>query len=140
MRTDVDTNVFLDILRPNPAFVASSERWLARLATQGDLVICDMAFAELCCQFATVEKAVIFLYDLDVRIEPLSHEASFAVSRAWIQFRKAGGKRERILADFIIGGHALTQCDQLLSRDRGFYRDHFATLKVIDPSIESVSP
>jgi predicted nucleic acid-binding protein len=138
MRTAVDTNVFLDILRPNPAFVDNSERWLAKLATQGDLVICDMVFAELCSQFPTIEKAVLFLYDLDVRIESLSHEASFAASRACLQYRKAGGKRERILADFIIGAHAQTQCDGLLSRDRGFYREHFETLKLIDPSTDTV--
>jgi predicted nucleic acid-binding protein len=140
MKTAVDTNVFLDILRPNPAFVDNSERWLAKLALQSDLVICDMVFAELCCQFDTVEKAVLFLYDLDVRVESLKHEASFEVSRAWLRYRKAGGKRERILADFIIGAHAQTQCDQLLSRDRGFYRDHFSSLKLIDPSTEAVSP
>jgi predicted nucleic acid-binding protein len=139
MRTAVDTNVFLDILRPNPAFVDNSERWLAKLATQGDLVICDMVFAELCSQFPTIENAVLFLYDLDVRIESLSHEASFAASRAWLQYRKSGGKRERILADFIIGAHAQNQCDGLLSRDRGFYREHFETLKLIDPSTDTVS-
>src|SRR3954462_13328005 len=128
MRTAVDTNVFLDILRPNLPFVDNSERWLARLALESDLVICDMSFAELCCQFTTVEKAILFLYDLDVHIESLSHEASFAASRAWLGYRKAGGSRQRILADFIIGAHARSQCDQLLSRDRGFYREHFTDL------------
>lgn len=33
--------------------------------------------------------------------------------------RKAGGKRNRLMADFIIGAYTLRQADRLLTRDRG---------------------
>jgi hypothetical protein len=46
-------------------------------------------------------------------------------------YRKAGGKRDRILADFLIGAHALHEADRLLTRDRGFYRLHFANLVIL---------
>ncbi len=42
--------------------------------------------------------------------------------------------RDRIAADFLIGAHAILQCDRLVTRDRGFYRDYFSGLKVLDPS------
>ena len=41
-------------------------------------------------------------------------------------------KRLHVLADFLIGAHALVQADCILSRDLGVYRTYFSDLKVID--------
>ena len=49
------------------------------------------------------------------------------------RFRDRGGRRERVVADFLIGAHALLQSDALVTRDAGFYRDYFKGLKVIVP-------
>jgi predicted nucleic acid-binding protein len=38
-----------------------------------------------------------------------------------------------VVADFLIGAHALLQCDALITRDASFYRDYFKGLKVIVP-------
>jgi predicted nucleic acid-binding protein len=38
------------------------------------------------------------------------------------------------MTDFLIGGHALKQAGQLLSRDRGFYENYFSSLNLLDPS------
>ena len=45
---------------------------------------------------------------------------------------KQGGQRERILTDFLVGAHAEVQASQLITRDRGFYRELFPSLKVVD--------
>ncbi|MEN6359627.1 MAG: nucleotide-binding protein, partial [Smithella sp.] len=41
-------------------------------------------------------------------------------------------KRLHVLADFLIGSHALVQADCILSRDLGVYKTYFSDLKVID--------
>jgi hypothetical protein len=39
-----------------------------------------------------------------------------------------------VIADFLVGAHALEQADRLLTRDRGFHRSAFGGLVIVDPS------
>jgi predicted nucleic acid-binding protein len=134
MITAVDTNVLMDVLLPNEAFVRQSTVAIEQAGAEGSLVICDLVYAELCAAFATQRDCDAFIDDLEVRIEPLSRAASFLASRTWRAYRARGGKRTRILADFLIGAHAQEQTSRLLSRDRGFYRETFPALRLLNPS------
>jgi predicted nucleic acid-binding protein len=40
-----------------------------------------------------------------------------------------------VIADFLVGAHAVEQADRLLARDRGFHRLAFAGLAIVDPSV-----
>ncbi len=52
----------------------------------------------------------------------------------WREHRRRGGGRDRVVADFLIGAHAAISADRLLTRDRGFYKDDFSSLAIVDPS------
>lgn len=134
MITAIDTNVLLDILVPNEKFCDASVLALENAASDGSLVICDLVYAELCIHFNTQGECDGFLNGNEIRVEALSGGAHFLASRVWRTYRKQGGQRTRILADFLIGAHANVQASRLLSRDRGFYRKLFPKLSLIDPS------
>ena len=134
MITAIDTNILLDILVPNEAFYEASASTLQDAAGEGSLVISDIVYAELCIHFETQGECDGFLESNEIRVQALAREAHFLASRAWRRYRQQGGKRTRILADCLIGAHAQKQATRLLSRDRGFYRKLFPTLKLHEPT------
>jgi predicted nucleic acid-binding protein len=134
MITAIDTNILLDILIPNEHFYESSASALGEAAGAGSLVISDIVYAELCIHFETQGECDRFLESIEIRVQALAREAHFLASRVWRTYRKQGGKRSRILADFLVGAHAQRQATRLLSRDRGFYRKLFPSLDLCDPT------
>lgn len=134
MITAIDTNVLLDVLIPNEKFFELSLRAIEKAASEGSLVVCDVVYAELCVQFAAQRECDALLDANEIRVEPLSRSAHFLASRVWRSYRQQGGPRPQILSDFLIGAHAMTQANRLVSRDRGFYRKLFPSLSVIDPA------
>ena len=134
MITAIDTNILLDVLLPNEEFYEASAGELQDSARNGSLVICDIVYAEICIHFLTRRDCDAFLEGLGIRVEGLTKESHFHASRAFRTYRQQGGKRTRILADFLVGAHAQNQATRLLSRDRGFYRGLFPSLALHDPS------
>lgn len=137
MITAVDSNVLIDIFGEDPAFFAASSRALTTVLAKGALVCSEVVYAEVAAQFGDRAKLDRSLEILSVGYFPLSAEAAFTAGDAWKTYRKTKGKRDRMVADFLIGAHALTQCDHLLTRDRGFYRKYFDKLSIIDPTHSS---
>jgi hypothetical protein len=137
MITAVDTNVLLDVLLPNEEFYDGSAEGLQQSSNAGALVVCDLVYAELCAHFMNRRECDEFLNGLEIRREPLSQDSLFLASRTWRTYRKQGGRRERILPDFLIGAHAHIQASGLLSRDRGFYAKMFPSLAITDPSVST---
>jgi predicted nucleic acid-binding protein len=132
--TAIDTNILLDILRPNEKYYEVSANALQEAAGSGVLVVCDIVYAELCVHFETQRDCDTFLESTEIRVEPLNRTAHFRAGRAWRKYRQQGGPRTRILSDFLIGAHAELQANRLVSRDRGFYRQLFPGLSLLDPS------
>lgn len=132
MITAVDTNIFLDLLIPNARFVDSSKEKLEKAHGEGELIVCEVVWAELASQFVEQPALEAFLRDAGIRRVPATEDALFAAGLAWKTYRARRGARLRgqqhIVSDFLIGAHALHQADRLLSRDRGFYAAYFEEL------------
>jgi predicted nucleic acid-binding protein len=131
--TAVDTSVLLDVFGDDPEFGMRSASALRRCIAEGSLLACDVVWAETGAWFPEAEAAEDALSTLRVGYSPLIAATALAAGVAWQAYRRAGGPRDRVIADFLIGAHAAAQADRLLTRDRGFYRSHFAGLTVIDP-------
>ncbi len=131
----LDSSVLLDILTEDPHFAAASARCLEQALSVGDVVVCDAVVAEVQTMLDTSEPAADVLEEYGIRY--LATTAQAAVRAGFMQrrFRERGGRRERVVADFLIGAHAMMQCNALITRDAGFYRDYFKGLKVIVPKV-----
>ena len=140
MITAVDTNVLLDVFTKDAVFGGRSASALRRCIAEGSLVACDVVWAETGSWFGDAQSAQSAFSTLRVAYSPLDAPTALAAGCVWQQYRKAGGPRDRVIADFRIGAHASTQADRLLTRDRGFYRSYFAGLSIIDPTDQREPP
>jgi predicted nucleic acid-binding protein len=133
--TAVDSSVLLDVLGADPRFGEKSREALRAAYDRGALVASDVVWAEVRAHFPSDEACEAILGLLGIRFEPLSREAALTAGRLWRESRHgARGAGARVVADFLIGAHALVQADVLLTRDRGFYQRYFRGLRVIDPT------
>lgn len=134
MITAVDTSVLLDVFGPDPIFGRRSAKAIRCCLAEGRLVACEVVWAEVASFFASPNVAEDALGRLEVEFSPIELKTALLASRVWKAYRSRGGQRERMVADFLIGAHALSQADRLLTRDRGFYRTYFSRLRVLNPS------
>lgn len=134
MITAVDTSVLLDVFGADPAFGPRSSKAVRTCLVEGRLVACEVVWAEVGSFFPTPEAAQEAMDRLGVEFNPVDQKAALAAGAAWKAYRSRGGRRHRVAADFLIGAHALTQADRLLTRDRGFYRAYFSRLRILDPA------
>lgn len=134
MITAIDTNVLLDVFGGDEAFGPRSAGAIRRCLAQGSLVACDVVWAEMSAWFPSPAEAEETVQRLGVRFSQIDAPTALAAGAIWKAYRLQGGLRSRVIADFLIGAHALSQADRLLTRDRGFYRGYFKGLQIEDPT------
>jgi predicted nucleic acid-binding protein len=132
--TAVDSNVLIDVLSAHPTFGPASSHALRAATRSGALIASEVVWAETSGWYRSEEEAAAALEELRVRLVPTGASAAFAAGSAWSGYRRAGGRRARMIADFLVGAHASLHADRLLTRDRRFYGARFRDLTILDPT------
>lgn len=152
MTTAVDTNILLDVLLPDAPHAEESEVALTEAATAGALVVSEPVYAELAAYLTERSRLKSFLQDTGIRLEASNEEVLRLAGEAWGEYRQRRPRRlacpecgtaqdvrcsqcaalfqlrQHVVADFVIGAHAMLKADSLLTRDRGYYSTYFPEL------------
>jgi hypothetical protein len=130
--TVVDSSVLLDIFTEDETWLEWSESRLTEAAQRGAIVINAVVLAEIAPRFSTIEALRAALPSMVV-VEEIPFAASFLAGHAHANYRRAGGGREAILPDFLIGAHAATTGRPLLTRDPRRVAAHIPGAVLIAP-------
>jgi hypothetical protein len=132
VKTALDTSVLLDVLTNDRRHAAASEEALRRAAGEGALLICECVVAEIAPALQPGEF-VEWLADWGIAFVASDLESSRLAGEMFGAYLKRRHNDTRVLPDFLIGAHARCHADRLLARDRGYYRDYFKGLRLIEP-------
>ena len=129
----LDTNVLLDIHTADVRWLGWSTAQFRAAAADGPIPINPIIYAELAGGFDSRADLDHWLRPALFKRVPLPFEAGFRASRAFLEYRKAGGTKTSPLPDFYIGAHAETSGFTLVTRDVTRYRTYFPKLKLTTP-------
>jgi predicted nucleic acid-binding protein len=130
----VDSNVLLDVATEDARWGEWSSSALARVADTDPLAINPLIYAEVSIRYETIEELEEVLPAEAFRREALPYEAGFLAGKAFLAYRRRGGRRSSPLPDFYIGAHAAVSGYRLLTRDASRYRTYYPSLDLIAPS------
>jgi len=135
--TAVDTNVLVALWDKDDRFNMNAQEALDRALASGPLVIAAPVYAELLAKPTRTQQMLDeFFSDATIRVdweisERVWRMAGDASQAHGIRRRASkGGEPRRIIADFVIGAHALANGHSLLTFERGFYERNFPKLLV----------
>lgn len=131
--TLVDSNVLLDVLTEDAAWVDWSTSALTVAAESGPLWINPIVYAEVSVRFSRIEDLETALPSDEFRRRQLPWAAAFLAGKAFVAYRRRGGNKTSTLPDFYIGAHAAVDELTLLTRDGTRYRSYFPTLSLTCP-------
>jgi predicted nucleic acid-binding protein len=129
----VDTHVLVDVLQNDPQWAEWSIGQLRARAQLHELVINPVVYAELSLSFSTFEALDRVVATMELAMREVPRPALFLAGKAYLQYRRRGGGKARLLSDFFIGAHAAVEGWPLLTRDANRFRTYFPSLEVIAP-------
>ncbi len=134
----IDTSVLVDLLGDD-ARAGAAEAALREALSHGPVVACDVVVSEIVAGLGHGSQVMDTLEEAGIGFLPMEFRSAVRageMQRRYKERARAGGRSaavQRSVPDFLIGAHALLQCQALITRDDGFFRDYFKGLKVIIP-------
>jgi len=129
----VDTSILVDYIGDGPS-ADEAEQLLRNALSNGPVVACDVVVSEVVAGLGHSDIVLETLEAIGIGFSPLEIRSALRAGEMQRRYRQRGGNRSRTVADFLIGSHAMMQCDALITRDAGFYRDYFKGLRIIVPA------
>jgi len=137
LKTAIDTNII-------SAIVSQERHWqlyaglLRQLRDEGALVVCAPVWVELAAQPRLMGKDITtFLLlagvtvDFDLSSDVWARAAETHAAYASRRRMSGGDTPRRVLADFLVGAHALAATQRLVTLDQRFHEQTFPTLKLV---------
>jgi predicted nucleic acid-binding protein len=137
MRTAIDTNVLSALLSREPQTAAALQQ-LGRCRDEGAILISPIVFAELHA-YPGMTETFLNQFLNETRIEVSFHLDESVWIDAGQRFARYASRRRRdpkgqdprrLLADFVVGAHALIHADRLLTFDIGVFKRNFPELRL----------
>jgi len=135
----VDTNVLVDVLEDDPSWADWSEHQLRIQSRVHELLVNPVIFSELSLLFDSVKAVDQAIDGMGLTFQEIPKPALFLASRAFVKYRRAGGNKTNVLADFFIGAHAAVLNCGILTRDAARYRNHFPRVTLVVPNGKNAS-
>lgn len=136
MSTAVDTNVLIDLLAGQPDAARRARLALDAAHAAGGIVLCPVVYAELLAYPGRRQPEIDALLtgtriSVDWMLTPEVWRRAGDAFANHAQRRRATGTDHprRLLADFVIGAHAM-EVGTLLTRHMGVYRTNFPELRL----------
>lgn len=129
-----DSNVLLDVLVDDPQWAVWSLAQLELWSRRGEVLVNPIVYAELAAGFDSVEALDADIDAMGLRFEEIPRDGLFLAAKAHMVYRRRGGLRQGVLADFFLGAHAAVRRLPLLTRDPSRYRAYFPTVALVTPS------
>ena len=127
----VDAPVLVTLLA-NRARADAAEVSLRQALSSGRVVVCDAALACVSAALRDGAEVLSALEEMGVMYSPI--ESKSALRAGEMQRRQRQRTTElHPISSFLIGAHALLQCDALITFEPLFFRDYFKGLKLIVP-------
>lgn len=140
----VDSNILIDFIGNDSVAADAADEVLRRALGGGPVVACDIVVGELVSGLGEGSAVIDALEELGIEFLPLELRSAVRAGEMQRRYRErratalrskaaVADEPPRVVADFLIGAHALLQCQALITRDAGFFRDYFKGLKIIVP-------
>jgi hypothetical protein len=129
----VDTNVLIDVFEHAAPWWEWSSNQLRLQSRMHELAINPVIYAEVSPSFNSPAQLDDGLDDMEMSYRELPRDALFLAGHIHRRYRQVGGLREQILADFLIGAHAMVLGCGILTRDARRYRSYFPRVPLVTP-------
>lgn len=130
----IDSNVVLDALDIEAEWRPWSLEALTQTTDQFPFVN-PIVVAEIGTRFRSLEELDAALRSLSLPVMDLSLRCSWLAGRAHLAWIRNGGRRGAMLADILIGAHALGVGASVLTRDPRRFRTYFPEVELITPEL-----